>query len=300
MTEREITNQQRDFKGMWIPAKFWLDPNLTIMEMCLIAEIDSLDINEKGCFKSNDSFSKFLGVSASRVSQIINGLKKKGFISIKYIYDVDHPKQITKRIMHVVNNLNRGSKKTKGGYLENCEDSNTVSSLVVKGNPDEQKNEEPKQNSKTKIIDESLTDHPLAYYQQAFGMPARGTLTMVIDGYARAHSFPWVNSAMRIAAVKGKTWDYALAIIQKWEANGWNTPDEVEAGNQRYLEQKRQQHHAHDAPEKTAFDVPEVTVTDVIRDALDENGMDVGKTVAYLNDADIHVTEEEVRAVANG
>ena len=28
MAKRKITNQSRDFKGVWIPAEYWLDPNL--------------------------------------------------------------------------------------------------------------------------------------------------------------------------------------------------------------------------------------------------------------------------------
>lgn len=305
MGKRVITNEQRDFKGVWIPAKFWLDPNLTLIEVDLLTDIDSLDINSKGCFKSNDAFADFFGVSASRISQMISTLKKKGYLEIKYLHDEQHPKQITKRIMHVVNNLKGGSKNTKGGYLENCEESNTVSSLVVKNDPENSETEEstPNQNQdQNQIIDKSLTDHPLAYYQQAFGESPRGTLNMLIDGYARAHSFPWVNSAMKIAAVKGKKWDYALAIIQKWEANQWNTVEEVEAGNRRYLQQKqaKQSQQRTSQPKQTAYDVPTVSLEDVIRDALENNGNDVDATISELQRDDVPITAEEVRNVANG
>lgn len=62
MKERKITNQSRDFKGVWIPAEYWLDPNLTVMEIMFITEIDSLDRGD-GCFASNNHFADFFGVT---------------------------------------------------------------------------------------------------------------------------------------------------------------------------------------------------------------------------------------------
>ena len=109
---------KRDFKGIWIPSEIWLNKDLSLIEKCFIVEIDSLD-NSDGCFASNGYFAEFFSISKSRCSQIIKGLETKEFISIQYHYE---GKQIIKR---VVNILKGGIKKTKGGYLENCEDNNT-------------------------------------------------------------------------------------------------------------------------------------------------------------------------------
>ena len=138
MAIRKVSKNNRAFKGVWIPAKYWLDPDLTMIEVNTIAEIDSLD-NEDGCFASNKHFSDFLGVTTGRVSQIINGLKEKGYITIDYD---KKGKQIIKRKIRVVNKLNtplvnklnRGIKNIKGGYLENCKDSNTSKSNTNNSN----------------------------------------------------------------------------------------------------------------------------------------------------------------------
>ena len=38
---------EREVKGLWIPIDFWQNKELTILEKCLLAEIDSLDKREK-------------------------------------------------------------------------------------------------------------------------------------------------------------------------------------------------------------------------------------------------------------
>ena len=128
MGKRVVNDNRRGFKGVWIPAEYWLDANLTMSEINMITEIDSLD-NGNGCYASNKHFAEFFGVTKGRASQIIASLKAKGYISISYDRD---GKQITRRVIRVVNKLNRGIKNTKppikntkGGYLENCEERNT-------------------------------------------------------------------------------------------------------------------------------------------------------------------------------
>ena len=41
--------QERAFKGIWIPKEIWLSQDLTMQEKIMLVEIDSLD-NESGCF----------------------------------------------------------------------------------------------------------------------------------------------------------------------------------------------------------------------------------------------------------
>lgn len=128
MAERKIVKQGRKFEGVWIPAEFWLDENLSIMEVVLLTEIKSLD-NEKGCFASNAYLSNFFGLSKSRISQLVNQLKDEGYITIQYQRE---GKQIKQRAIRVVSQLNRGIKytkqpikNTKQGYLENAKENNT-------------------------------------------------------------------------------------------------------------------------------------------------------------------------------
>ena len=78
---------KRDFKGVWIPAALWLEPDTNITEKCLLVEIDSLDNDpEKGCFASNEYLGKFIGVSAGRCANMVSDLKKRGYVE-QVIFD---------------------------------------------------------------------------------------------------------------------------------------------------------------------------------------------------------------------
>lgn len=125
-----MTEPQRDFKGIWIPKELWFSKDLTKTELLLFAEIDSLSTTEKGCYASNNYLSKFMGVSSSRISQMITSLVNKKYVDIKLIYAKDNPKQVVRRELYPINILSRGvvnklndpTKYSKRGYLENCEE----------------------------------------------------------------------------------------------------------------------------------------------------------------------------------
>lgn len=136
---------ERAFKGIWIPKEIWLSKDLTIQEKLMLVEIDSLD-NDDGCFASNKYFSNFFGISTARISQIINELAKKGYLKITYQKE---GKQTLGRIIKiqsppfpkVLNIFNRGIKFpkegikfSKGGYLENLKDNNIVNNNINNNN----------------------------------------------------------------------------------------------------------------------------------------------------------------------
>ena len=134
-------NPERAFKGVWIPKEIWLDKNLSWMEKLLLTEINSLD-NDDGCFASNNYFARFFQLSPGRISQLINSLKNKGYVTIEYERE---GKNIIKRVVRI---LNRGIKYSKGaienikeGYLENYKDNNTKNNNIknniniLSGNP---------------------------------------------------------------------------------------------------------------------------------------------------------------------
>ena len=74
--------KKRRCKGIWIPIEIWDDPNLTLQEKHLLAELDSLD-REEGCFASNSYFAQFLGVSENTISAIITKLKKLNYVYVQ-------------------------------------------------------------------------------------------------------------------------------------------------------------------------------------------------------------------------
>lgn len=121
--------KKRDFKGVWFPADLWLDKNIRPLHKMFLLEIDSLNDPKQGCYASNAHFSQMFGVTKGRCTQIIKELEVDGLVTIKLVYS---GKQIKKRIIRVVNKLNRGSEYIKLPYLENAEGSNNNKAVITK------------------------------------------------------------------------------------------------------------------------------------------------------------------------
>ena len=75
--------QDRDFKGVWISKEIWLNEELTMLEKCILTEIDSLDNGENGCTAGNEYLAKFCQCSETKVSNAVSKLIKLGYIFIK-------------------------------------------------------------------------------------------------------------------------------------------------------------------------------------------------------------------------
>ena len=99
--KRKTSENNRKFKGVWIPAEYWLDENLTIMEVVILTEIDSLD-GENGCFASNKHFANFIGMTPAYVSKIVKHLKEKGYITVNY----KTQNKVTVRSIRIVKGIN--------------------------------------------------------------------------------------------------------------------------------------------------------------------------------------------------
>ena len=102
----------RAFKGIWIPKEIWLDKELSWIEKFLLVEIESLD-NEQGCWASNDYFASFFGVSKDRISKLISGLNKKGYITVELIYKKG-TKAVEKRVVKITDRYR--SKQLEGMF----------------------------------------------------------------------------------------------------------------------------------------------------------------------------------------
>ena len=69
---KKMAEQERDFKGVWIPKEVWLDTRLSALDKIIFVEIDSLDSEEKGCFASNKYIAEFCQCSETKVSKSIS------------------------------------------------------------------------------------------------------------------------------------------------------------------------------------------------------------------------------------
>lgn len=132
---------ERAFRGIWIPAELWQNKNLSIQEKVMLIEIDSLSSDPaRGCYKKNQAFSEFFGLSKNRVSEIIKSLETKGFIRINY---QRKGQEIVERNIFVIAPF--GKPDTPSEKLENpfgkvgeppsekLEESNTIMSNTVEG-----------------------------------------------------------------------------------------------------------------------------------------------------------------------
>lgn len=128
----------KEFKGVWIDGALWESKDFKLIEKHLLQKIKDLD-NDKGCTAMNGWFAEFLGVSKSRVSQLISKFKDKKLISVKLKYQ---GKEVAGRVIRIlkggmlyfkggVSEINRPLSYSKDPPLIYCEESNIVLSNRV-------------------------------------------------------------------------------------------------------------------------------------------------------------------------
>ena len=240
MAQRKITNTNRAFNGVWIPKKYWLDENLSPMEVLFMAEIESLD-GDNGCFASNNHFADFFGISAGRVSQIITSLKDKGYLAVSYN---KNGKQVLNRVIRVVNKLNKGIKntkdpikKTKEGYLENAKGSNT-SRVIQDSNTDIDKDDDDTRAHEEKNQPEedpfNVATKMGINVNSGFHMP-------IFVEFIQTLSSPVVCWALHKTddGAEHPNWTYLLTILKDLEANSVRTVEQAERYAKEYDRKKK-------------------------------------------------------------
>lgn len=76
--------QERDFKGVWIPKTVWLDKRLSALDKLILSGIASFcAVDEHDCFASNKAIADFCGCSESKVTKSISLLATIGYLQIK-------------------------------------------------------------------------------------------------------------------------------------------------------------------------------------------------------------------------
>ena len=167
-----MEEQQRQFKGIWIPKEIWLNKELTMQEKMILVEIESYDNGEIGCYASNKHFVSNFGINSSRISQIIQSLQRKNYITINYEYN---GKEIVKRYLHInrppyppkegMLKINIGMLENemgvcqfdKGGYVKKLKDNNTNINNTNINNKKERK----KETNYDKIINSMVEDEEI-------------------------------------------------------------------------------------------------------------------------------------------
>lgn len=141
-------NDNRDFKGVWIPKEVWLDTRLNALDKVILMEIDSLDQGEKGCYASNEHLATFCQCSKTKVSTAISKLIECGYV---YIQNFDGRKRELKSRL---SNFERQNIKNCNADIQNLKESNTYRNTDnnTVSNKKERKN-------KSKSYDEQIAEY---------------------------------------------------------------------------------------------------------------------------------------------
>lgn len=114
-----MAENERDFKGVWIPKTVWLDERLNALDKVILIEIDSLDNGERGCYASNKHIAEFCQCSETKVSTAISKLIKLGYL---YVQKFDgRQRELKSRL----SNFERQELKNCKSDFENLKESNT-------------------------------------------------------------------------------------------------------------------------------------------------------------------------------
>lgn len=201
-------NESRDFKGVWIPKKVWLDTRLNALEKIILTEIDSLDNGEKGCYASNEHLAEFCQCSKTKVSTAIRKLIDCGYI---YVQNFDGRKRELKSRL---SNFERQNIKNCNAEYHNLKESNTDINTYNNTNNTLSKKE---RKSKSKSYDEQIAE----YTQNE-------DLQNVLKAFLQMRSFikkPMTEYALKLMLKKldeiGNTDDAKIAILNQSITNNW-------------------------------------------------------------------------------
>lgn len=210
----------RDFKGVWIPKEIWLNKDLTILEMVIFVEIDSLD-NEDNCTAGNEYFAEFCGCSESKVSKAIKKLQELNMIEI-ISFDGRHRK------MRVIKNAKQSSKKCyadsqkmlTNNIINKTINNKTISKDIVENT----KYSEPKTKKKNlyqkcmDMIDEYTNNQTLRKELQSF-------LNICLENSREAgrpfYQNMWKSKLTKLSELSDNT-DMQIKIVKQTLDNGWS------------------------------------------------------------------------------
>ena len=128
--------QERDFKGVWIPKTIWLDDRLSALDKVIFTEIDSLSSTNKGCYASNKYIASFCQCSETKVSKAISKLIDLGYL---YVQKFDGRQRILQ--VCLVKSASLPSKKYKADS-QKVQAINIDNNIVI--NKDNKKNKKKK------------------------------------------------------------------------------------------------------------------------------------------------------------
>lgn len=120
-----MTDEKREFKGMWIPAMVYYNREVSWSAKIIWAEIDSFTSNDRECFFSNEYLANFLGCSVPQVTRYLTELKKVGWIEEA---GFDGRKRYLKSLVASSKMMRQPNQERSGSPIKN--DEHTIPSLL--------------------------------------------------------------------------------------------------------------------------------------------------------------------------
>jgi uncharacterized phage protein (TIGR02220 family) len=125
-----LAENQRDFKGVWIPKAIWLDSRLTALDKVILTEIDSLDQGERGCYASNKHIADFCQCSEAKVTKSISHLTKLGYV---YVQKFDgRQRELRSRLVNFTRQDNKKCESESENLLQSNTENNTSINTDIK------------------------------------------------------------------------------------------------------------------------------------------------------------------------
>ena len=228
-----MEEQQRQFKGIWIPKEIWLNKDLTFQEKIILVEIDSYDDGQVGCYASNKHFVKNFGITSSRVSQIIQNLQNKGYIKITYKYNgkeierrylsinrPPYPEKIgmLKNDIGMLKNEIEVCQFDKGGYVKKLKDNNTnINNTSINNN-----------NYNYIYNNSSSSDEIINFIENNFGRTLSSYEFEKINCWLNEFNSDIVKHAIELSILNNKrTFAYIEGILKNWKSCGYKTLDDI-------------------------------------------------------------------------
>lgn len=92
-----LVPKERNFKGVWIPAKLYLSGIFSPNEKFVLLEIYSLS-KKNGCYATNKHFADFIGLKENTIQKMMLEFEKAGYIKRIFEYK-ENSKEIKNRII---------------------------------------------------------------------------------------------------------------------------------------------------------------------------------------------------------
>lgn len=195
--------QQRDFKGVWIDRKIWLDKDLNALDKVILAEIDSLDCDGKGCFASNEYLAEFCQCSKEKITKTISKLKELGFVSLE---------NFDGRVRVLRSRLVKNTRQTSKKYEADKENLRCYNNNIT-NNTNNNKKESKKESDYDNIINSNIKDDSV-----------RNALLEFIKMRKLAKS-PMTNRALELLISRlrklADTPEMAVKVLEQSIVNNW-------------------------------------------------------------------------------